>query len=240
MLGGNGNDLISGFGLLLPVSFRAFPEIQRNDAADLLLGGAGSDALNGFGGADILLGGTGNDVLVGGFGADRLTGGPGADLFVLAPIPAPFQDPVPDSGVGPGNRQVVTDFQQGCDRLDFSRYDDPSLYYSPPPPWPEPVFLDSGAFTTSTGLQVRSEVLEDGSTLVQYLAPRRVAPGAEPGLPAGPTGEVELAGTFHLTQDDLILRGPAHPPASVEGQHAEAQLPASVVAMLPLDWLGLL
>jgi serralysin len=48
---------------------------------DVIHGGNGNDALNGFAGDDQLYGGNGNDFLIGMAGRDRLDGGPGADHF---------------------------------------------------------------------------------------------------------------------------------------------------------------
>jgi len=76
-----------------------------NDAANLLAGGDGTDAIDGGGG---------NDTIVGGRGADALTGGAGADLFQYLTGQ--------DSGVGL-SRDVITDFQQGSDKIDFTALD---------------------------------------------------------------------------------------------------------------------
>ena len=76
-----------------------------NDAANLLAGGDGTDSIDGGGG---------NDKIVGGRGADTLTGGAGADLFQFLSNG--------DSGLGL-NRDVITDFQQGSDKIDLSALD---------------------------------------------------------------------------------------------------------------------
>ncbi len=75
--------------------------------ADHLTGTAGDDLLWGGAGADVLAAGAGDDVLVDGPGADSLSGGAGADLFVL---------------VADGQRDLITDFQPGIDRLDLSAW----------------------------------------------------------------------------------------------------------------------
>ncbi|MGR3721913.1 calcium-binding protein, partial [Abyssibius alkaniclasticus] len=77
-----------------------------------LVGTAGDDIINGFGGRDILDGGAGNDVLIDGRGRDSLTGGDGADIFQ-------FRED--------GQRDVITDFQIGIDRIDLSDF---SMFYS--------------------------------------------------------------------------------------------------------------
>lgn len=76
-----------------------------NSAANILEGGAGNDALNG---------GTGNDTLIGGAGKDAITGGAGYDIFKFALIT--------ESVVG-ANRDVITDFVSGTDKIDLSLID---------------------------------------------------------------------------------------------------------------------
>jgi Ca2+-binding RTX toxin-like protein len=65
--------------------------------------------------ADTINGGGGTDWLLGGAGADTLTGGTGIDTFILTSIG--------DSSVGAGNRDVITDFLDGTDRIDLSGID---------------------------------------------------------------------------------------------------------------------
>ena len=60
-------------------------------------------------GDDSLFGGSGDDTLIGGSGSDLLTGGLGNDVFDY--------NAISDSGVGPGNRDVITDFQADADAL---------------------------------------------------------------------------------------------------------------------------
>jgi hypothetical protein len=81
---------------------------------------AGHDSIDGDGGGgDLLDGGRGRDTLFGGSGVDTLVGGGGEDLFVFARNPNIF---FLDTGVGPGNRDLVLDFREGLDRLDLSGY----------------------------------------------------------------------------------------------------------------------
>lgn len=58
---------------------------------------------------DTLTGGTSADILLDGAGDDRMTGGGGADLFVLA---------------ADGQRDTITDFRIGTDRIDVSAWQD--------------------------------------------------------------------------------------------------------------------
>lgn len=88
-----------------------------------LLGGAGDDVLTVRGGGgnvlsggrgdDVLRGGGGIDHLNGGSGADELRGGGGADTFVFDTV----------SGPGAGQRDRITDFTHGVDRIDVSGLD---------------------------------------------------------------------------------------------------------------------
>ncbi|AHG45232.1 RTX toxin [Rhizobium leguminosarum bv. trifolii CB782] len=82
---------------------------------DVLTGGnGGGNVLTGGAGADKLDGGAGNDFLIGGAGKDIMTGGTGEDTFILK---APTET---GSGL---NRDVITDFQHGIDKIDLSAID---------------------------------------------------------------------------------------------------------------------
>lgn len=87
---------------------------------DLLNGGGGNDTLFGGGGGDQLWGedgddklnaGTGNDTLDGDYGADILTGGKGRDAFRYLAWD--------HSGNTLSEADVIVDFQQGSDRIEF-------------------------------------------------------------------------------------------------------------------------
>jgi Ca2+-binding RTX toxin-like protein len=69
---------------------------------DYLFGDFGNDILNGGSGRDQLDGGAGNDTLDGGTGYDTLTGGAGADKFVFRPS---------------GGGDTIVDFQIGIDKI---------------------------------------------------------------------------------------------------------------------------
>lgn len=79
-----------------------------------LTGSAYSDTLIGSTGNNILSGLGGNDRLTGGAGLDTLTGGLGADRFVYRALA--------DSVTG-ANRDLITDFVRGSDRIDLSAID---------------------------------------------------------------------------------------------------------------------
>jgi serralysin len=97
-------------------------------------------------------GGSGNDTLIGndaanrlegGAGTDSLTGGGGADTFLFTTLG--------DSAVGSA-RDVITDFEQGSDKIDLSALGATS-------------FIGSGAFTGTAG-EVRSASFA-GATIVE-------------------------------------------------------------------------
>ncbi|MBE4612332.1 hypothetical protein BOO27_13260 [Vibrio navarrensis] len=71
----------------------------------------GNDILNGGEGNDILYGQGGNDILIGGLGDDILTGGEGADIFKFVDY---------GTGLRDGERDIITDFTAGEDKIDLS------------------------------------------------------------------------------------------------------------------------
>lgn len=103
--GGNGNDALYGDGAYGP---------KYTDADQI--GFAGFTITETGSGNDVLNGGAGKDKLVGGLGVDTLTGGTGADKFVF--------ETAQDSGVGAGNRDVITDFSHADgDKIDLHLID---------------------------------------------------------------------------------------------------------------------
>jgi Ca2+-binding RTX toxin-like protein len=90
---------------------------------DTVQGGPGDDLIHGYGGSDRMDGGPGDDLLKGGPDADILTGGPGADTFQFGFLaPSVYLGYTPDSGVGWGIRDTITDFRPGVDRIDLKGY----------------------------------------------------------------------------------------------------------------------
>ena len=77
----------------------------------------GVAAVNGIGNTlgNLLIGNSAANLLTGGLGVDTLTGGAGADTFVLTALA--------DSGIGAGQRDIVTDFLSGTDRISFAGID---------------------------------------------------------------------------------------------------------------------
>lgn len=97
--------------------------INGTGEQDVLDGGWGNDVLNGLGGNDKLVGGLGNDrlnggdgddLLIGGWGKDVLTGGAGKDVFR-------FESTLDSLALL--QRDVITDFRSGEDKIDLSAID---------------------------------------------------------------------------------------------------------------------
>ena len=86
------------------------------------IGGTGNDTLIANDAGCTLLGGGGNDTLIGGSGADRMTGGSGGDTLTGGGSSDLFVFLLGDSPVG-GQRDRITDFVSGADRIDLSGYD---------------------------------------------------------------------------------------------------------------------
>ena len=98
--------------------------LNGNAANNELRGGNGNDTLNGLGGNDVLKGeagndtingGAGTDTILGGLGVDAMSGGADADTFAFISTT--------ESGVGAGNRDIISDFVTGADKIDFSAID---------------------------------------------------------------------------------------------------------------------
>lgn len=227
VLGGPGNDQIFGAGFFDPAlsnedldpSERA--EADRADVIlagagddevfgeggdDLILGGAGDDRLFGRWGDDVIRGGEGDDRIGGGVGADVQTGGAGADIFGVGFSTAPYvlgevtPSVGPDTGVGEGARDVVTDFDPEEDRINVTGFQfafrELEIEYLGEEPF-DPA-LDA--------LQVRHEA-RGGSTIVELFVPNYPPLGGEY------RGEIELLGAPELAEDDFILFNPFLPMA---------------------------
>jgi len=79
--------------------------IVGNSGANRLTGTAYADLILAGNGKDEIIGGEGNDSIAGGRGIDTLTGGDGADAFIF------------DTTPGSTNKDVITDFEPGSDRI---------------------------------------------------------------------------------------------------------------------------
>jgi serralysin len=98
--GGADNDLINGDA--------GNDTINGNLGNDTIDGGTGNDSLRGGQGNDSIAGGDGADILSGDLGADTLSGGAGLDVFLFGGNSALFAGSSAD---------VITDFQDGTDRI---------------------------------------------------------------------------------------------------------------------------
>ncbi|WP_242601439.1 M10 family metallopeptidase C-terminal domain-containing protein [Pseudaestuariivita atlantica] len=162
----------------------AFADNLRGDgAANVLEGGGVSDRLYGRAGDDTLDGGAGADAMYGNLGADEMTGGTGAirDRFIY------FQ--ANETGVGAGNRDVITDFTPGEDRIELSRIDaDITQGFKQ-----RFDFIGDAAFSNTAG-ELRFEQV-GGATIVQA---DRDGDGVA-------DFEIELTGTLTLTATDFLI-----------------------------------
>jgi len=69
----------------------------------------------------------------------------------------------------------------------------------------QPICVPPSRIEASFAPQVRYRI-EGGRTVVQVTAPLGNPPaGVEPGVPAGPSAEIELVGEHHLEARDFIL-----------------------------------
>lgn len=157
--------------------------INGTSGANTLDGGQGNDSIYGWNGDDTISGGAGADALCGDEGADTLAGGTGADVFQYFGFYAGGVDPGgQDTGVGPGNRDIITDFSQAQgDRIGF--YTD----------YAGMKFIGTKSFS-GTARQI-NYASSGGVTIV----------GGDIDADGTLDFQIELAGTFTLTASDFIL-----------------------------------
>lgn len=160
--------------------------LRGGNADDVLYGEGVSDRLYGRAGDDTLNGGTGADAIYGNRGADQMTGGPDEgrrDRFIF------FNES--ESGVGAGNRDIITDFKPGEDRIELSRIDGDSLTEGKQ----DIHFIGSNGFTGNAGELRAGMVRSDNITLVQLdLDGDGVA-----------DFEIELTGLLTLSVNDFLI-----------------------------------
>lgn len=150
-------------------------ELNGGARSDRVYGRAGDDTLNGEGGADAIYGNRGADIMTG--GADTVR-----DRFIY------FQ--LNDSGVGSGNRDIITDFTSGEDRIEISRFDANSVGGGGNDVF---VFIADAAFSNSAG-ELRYEKA-GGITLIQ----------ADVDGDGAADFEIELTGEMDLLATDFLL-----------------------------------
>jgi Ca2+-binding RTX toxin-like protein len=149
--------------------------LEGRDGDDTLLGGNGNDSLLGGNGNDNLAGDGGNDLIDGGAGVDLLAGGAGNDKFF-------FREG--DSGVGAGNRDIISDFNVASttEVIDLSEVGEGPLS-----------FIGTVAFSGAGQVRYSQEA---GITLVQINLDSIVD---------SPEMEIELTGLLSLTSGDFVL-----------------------------------
>lgn len=239
--GNDGNDIITGGGSYtgnLPSGGNP-GALPNGDGGDLLYGGNGDDLINGMGGNDTLYGDAGNDTLAGGLGLDVLSGGPGADVFWSGYLSQrsgteplsffPTNDR--DSGVGEGNRDIITDYVQGEDRLN------PVYYVAATDAAPPQgiAFLGTNAFRdlplTGPGVVGPLEIryfFEGDHTVVQFYAPGLYGKDLTVDMELQINGHVALtAADFAIPVTDL---GAPETPAPVDWNALAAQVTANFAA----------
>ena len=174
-------------------TFISIEEYRTGDGVDQLRGDTGdnifrtggvSDRLYGRAGDDMLFGEAGADAFYGGLGADIMTGGDDAgrrDRYIY------FN--AAESGVGDGQRDVITDYVAGEDRIELSRIDaDLTQGFKQ-----RFDFIGDDPFS-GTGGELRFEQI-GGNTIVQA---DRDGDGVA-------DFEIELTGTMTLTDSDFLI-----------------------------------
>lgn len=160
-------------------------QLRGDERGNVFYTGAFSDRLYGRSGNDVLFGESGADAFYGGLGADVMTGGDGdiRDRFIYFAIS--------ETGVGQGNRDIITDFQPGADRIEISRFDaDTTLGFKQ-----RFVFIDDAVFSGQAGELRWFAEQEAGFTLVQGDTDGDTLPDFE----------IELTGLLELTPSDFLL-----------------------------------
>ncbi|WP_050532390.1 M10 family metallopeptidase [Pseudaestuariivita atlantica] len=181
------------FGDAVGDSFMDIEEFQTGGGIDQLRGDAGDNIFRTGGVSDRLYGRAGDDMLFGEAGADAFYGGLGADIMT-AGDDAGRRDRfiyfnAAESGVGAGNRDVITDFVSGEDRIELSRIDaDTTQGFKQ-----AFTFVGSAAFSGTAG-ELRYEQ-SGGATIVQA---DRDGDGAA-------DFEIELTGTMTLQATDFLI-----------------------------------
>lgn len=182
--GGQGNDTIhggSGDDNILGGSND--DKLYGEDDDDRLDGGSGADELFGGAGSDTLLGGSGDDKLTGGAGKDILTGNGGIDFFAFTNVT--------DSVIG-NQRDVITDFVRGEDKIDLRALD---------------INLGTGAIDQFVFVGEGPANLQASAGQLKYYhaGGNTIVAGRTFGSPDGRVDfQIQLSGELELTKEDFL------------------------------------
>lgn len=175
----NGNDGNEGIDSITNIETLLFADGEKStnttvtvDEPMKLIGTVASESLPGGTGNDTLSGAGGDDTLTGNRGADILTGGAGNDRFVFT---------AGDSGVDAGNRDVITDFEQGMDLIDLSSFS-------------ELKFIDDLDFSGSNQVSYGFDPAVE-NTMIQLNLDNEIAVDFE----------ILLMGLFPLSSEDFLF-----------------------------------
>jgi hypothetical protein len=109
-------------------SISGFENAFGGTSNDIIIGNAGANRLTANSGNDSVSGGDGNDTIFGGNGADTIVGGLGRDLMSGGTVTSTNSDVfvfggLADSGTTAATRDIISDFQDGLDKIDLSGID---------------------------------------------------------------------------------------------------------------------
>ncbi|EPX86930.1 calcium-binding protein [Salipiger mucosus] len=156
---------------------------RGDDGGNTLFGGNSSDRLYGRAGDDTIDGGLGVDAIYGNLGVDVMSGGSAGqtDRFIY------FSEL--ESRPHIGNRDIITDFEPGIDRIEIGRIDADRTT----PLSQDFTFIGNAPFSGAPG-ELRY-VYSNGATVIQ----------GEMDGDGWPDFEIELSGILTLTVDDFLL-----------------------------------
>ena len=154
--------------------------ITGDNNKNAIQAGNGNDRVDGAGGNDVIDGSSGKDTVIGGTGKDLMFGGGDQDRFVF--------EGIADSGVGAANRDRISGFVSGTDKIDVSQID---AQASSPGLAPF-TFIGDAKFTAEG--QVRA-VFDGTNTIVALNTTGN----------SGAESQIELAGDIDLSASDFFL-----------------------------------